>query len=192
MKKFENVNHDEYVKVQEDRMTTLQHEYPISPWHKYIFEEFKPYLKSPLVDIGCRNGLLLDKLEEEGIESHGIELTELAKFAQSKGRKVIQADIQGKTPFEDKFFKSAVMTHVIEHCYDPEKALQEISRILDGYILIVFPASGLSEEARDKYGHYSAFENIDDLSDLMVKNGFEIVQTINEGWAYQVIIAKTK
>jgi len=41
----------------------------------------------------------------------------------------INSDIQGKTPFPDKYFDYVFCSHVLEHLDDPEAALKEISRI---------------------------------------------------------------
>jgi len=184
-------NNEEYIKYQEGRHTSLTHDYPISPWHSYIFEEFKPYLKAPVLDVGTRNGAVLDKLEEEGYESWGVEITDIAKWAQIHKRKVIQCDIQKRTLFPDKFFKSVIATHVIEHCYDPEAAIQEIKRILDGHILLIFPTQGRIKEGEwINYGHFSGFLGTEDMSDLLKKNGFEIIKTYNRASHLCTVIAK--
>jgi len=177
MESFKPKSKEEYMQVQSDRMTSLTHEYPISPWHEDVFNEFKYHLKSPVIDIGCRNGKLLDKLKEESYDAHGIELTDLALHAQKMGRQVIQHDIHDRTPYEDKFFKSAIMTHVLEHLHDPEKALREVYRILCGHLLVIFPSQGMNEEQRDRFGHYSFFTGIDDVCELLNKTDFDIFHT---------------
>jgi len=190
MQSFEPKSQEDYVRLQALRMTSLTHEYPLSPWHADVFNEFKPYLKAPVVDIGCRNGKLLDKLEEEGYEAYGIEITDLALHAQSKGRKVTQADIHLGVPFADKFFKSAIITHALEHFHNPEKALNEVKRILDGHILIIFPGQSISEQWKDNYGHFSFFKDNDDVCELLKKVGFEIVQIYSKANFWNTIIAK--
>ena len=187
MKSFKPVSKEEYIKIQTNRNTSNHHEYPLSPWHDDVFNEFKKYLVSPIVDIGTRNGLLVEILKEKGFDAYGIEITDIADFAKSKGRNVFKCDIQEKTPFEDKFFKSAVMTHTIEHCYDVEAALREIKRILDGHILIIFPAQSVVDI---KYAHFTAIESINQLSEILKNNGFEIIRTYEKGIYCQTIIAK--
>lgn len=190
MKSFKPKSQADYKRIQSIRMTSLTHEYPTSPWHDDIFNEFKPYLKSPVIDIGTRNGKVLDKLKEEGYDAYGVEITDIALHAQTMGRKVIQHDIHEKTPFEDKFFKSVIMTHTLEHLHNPEKALNEIKRILDGHILIVFPAQWPDKHQRDNYGHFSFFEDNDDVSKLLKKVGFEIVNAYSKANFWNTIIAK--
>lgn len=183
---------EEYIKQQEARHTSNEHEYPLSPWHFDMFNEFNEYLKEPILDIGTRNGLLLDELKKRGFqEVYGIEITDIAKFAQKMGRPVIQYDIQKRTPFRDKYFKSAIATQVLEHCYDVNTALDEIRRILDGYIYINFPLSN-NVKSWLPYGHYTTFASIDELKGLLEKHGFEVVKIndIEKGPWTKTIIAK--
>lgn len=185
MKLLKPKNQAEYVEVQEKRHTSLTHEYPLSPWHDDIFTKFKEHLKSPIVDIGCRNGKLLDKLEEDGYEAWGVEITDIAKWAQLNKRKVIQCDIQQRTIFKDKFFKTVIMTHALEHCYDPAAALKEIDRILEGYLYLVVPFGGYEI----RFGHYTSFENIEEVIELLKQNNFKIDDQYSKGNAYNYVIA---
>lgn len=190
MESYPIKSQEDYKRVQSNRMTSLKHEYPLSPWHADVFNEFKPYLKAPVIDIGTRNGLLLDELEKAGYEAHGIELTDLAFHAQKMGRKVLQADIHLGTPFADKFFKSVIITHALEHFHSPEIALQEVKRILDGHIFIIVPVQSINEQQRDQYGHFSFFSGNDDVCELLKKAGFEIVSTYSKGGSWNAVIAK--
>ena len=190
MKSYRIKSQKDYKRLQSIRMTSLKHEYPLSPWHADVFNEFKPYLKAPVVDIGTRNGLLLDELEKAGYEAHGIEITDLALHAQEMGRKVVQADIHLGVPFADKFFKSAIITHALEHFHSPEKALLEVKRILDGHIFIIFPGQSPNEQMRDNYGHFSFFADNDDVCELLKKVGFEIVSAYSKGGSWNAVIAK--
>lgn len=189
MKTLQPKSHEDFVETQAARHTSETHEYPISPWHRFIFSEFKSYLASPVLDIGTRNGLVLDELEKLGYEAWGVEITDIAKWAQVNKRKVIQCDIQERTLFKDKFFKSVVITACIEHLYKPVEALNEIKRILDGHILIVFPVQGLSE-VRD--AHYTCWSTIKEMTDWLEENGLEIIYSKSESVVENVIIAKVK
>ena len=185
MKLLKPKSYKDYIQHQADRHTSLTHEYPLSPWHDDIFTEFKEHLASPIVDIGCRNGKLLDKLTEEGYDAWGIEITDIAQFAREKGRNVVQEDIQKKTSFDDNFFKTAIMTHSLEHCYNPSAALRETSRILNGYIYLVIPFGGYDTH----FGHYASFESFGDVIKLLEENGFKIDKQYSKGNAYNYIFA---
>jgi len=200
MKSFQPKSHKEYVKAQENHHTSNHHEYPLSPWHKNIFKIFRPYLKSPILDIGCRNGILLDDLERLNYVAYGIELTDIAEFAKSKGRKVVQGDIQGNTGFEDGWFKSAIMTHCIEHLHNPDAAIEEIKRIVDGYVFLAFPTHSLIVEGDvPKDTHYSAWSDLEDMENYLKSHKLEIVHRLGQystgdqsrGWADNEIIFKT-
>ncbi len=178
---------------QEQRHTSNTHEYPLSPWHLEMFDEFGEYLKEPVIDIGTRNGLLLEELAKRGYpEATGIEITDIADHAKSMGRNVVKGDIQKRTEWEDGHFKSAIATQVIEHLYDVEAGIKEIRRILDGYIYIGFPLQNLeSAQENLKYGHYTTFESMEEMCKLLTDNGFEIIKTDPKGSYTQTIIAKT-
>ena len=184
MKFLKPKSQEEYIQVQEERHTSLVHEYPISPWHEDLFTKFNQHLKAPIIDIGTRNGKILDVLEEKGFESWGVELTDIAKWAQFNRRKVIQCDIHERTLFPDKFFKTAIMTHALEHCYDMEKVLKEINRILEGHFYLVTLTGGSIEQA-----HYINFENIEEIVELLENNGFKVDDYYSTGNAYNYIFA---
>jgi SAM-dependent methyltransferase len=158
-----------------------------------LLDEFKEYLKEPILDIGTRNGLLLEELEKRGYpDAIGIEVTDIADHAKSMGRNVVKGDIQKRTEWEDGHFHSAIATQVIEHFNDPEAGIKEIRRILDGYIYINFPIQSVAEAVSNlRFGHYTTFESMDDMVDLLKRNGFEIVKTDPKGSYTYTIIAKT-
>lgn len=182
---------EQYKKDQEDRHVHNEYEYVVSFWNEDVIDKYSEYLEGPILDVGCRNGKLLDVLEEKGYEAHGVELTDIADFAMTKGRKVLKLDFQEGTPYEDKKFKTIIMSHVLEHFYEPDKALQEAKRILSGYIIIHTPMTGDKDLLRN-YAEYIAFENPDDICNLLVNNGFEIVKIGENNSLNQLVIAKTK
>lgn len=196
MKTVQTKNKEEYIKHQEGHVD-IGREYGLSGWHTNLIEgEYAKYLISPVLDIGTRNGLFLDKLEEVGITAYGIEITDTAKFAQSMGRKVIQGDIQEKTDWPDKFFKSAVMTHCLEHLDRPVEALKEIKRIVDGPIIICIPIQGENEDYMKEegpvHGHHTFFESYDDAAKFVVDCGFEILERKDDGIWTMWLVVKSK
>lgn len=182
---------EEFKKVQEARHTSMYHEYPLSPWHLEIMAEYPEYLVSPVFDVGTRNGLLVEELNNRGIEAVGIEITDLADNAIKLGRNVIKGDIQEKTPFEDGHFKTVIATHVIEHCYKPEEAVKEIRRVLDGHLFVYYPLCCGEKEYLTHFGHYLGIEKDSDITDILEANGFEIIKKIDGGQWNRGLIAKT-
>jgi SAM-dependent methyltransferase len=192
MQFYTPANDEEFKTVQEARHTSNEHEYPLSPWHEEIMNDFSEYLVAPVLDVGCRNGLFVETLNKKGIEAAGIEITDIADYAIGLGRNVIKGDIQKKTDFEDGYFKTVVASHVIEHCYDPENAVKEIRRILDGYLIMYYPFCCGTKEYLTNFGHYVGIESDQEIIDFLEKNGFEIVKLIDGGQWSRGLIAKTK
>lgn len=116
---------------------------------------------------------LLDGLEvlEVGGAAHnafGLNTTNVDKFsvddprfapyaeAQKKhgdGRTVMPVDIIApgdKIPVPDKSFDAVISSHVIEHFFDPIKALKEWARIARKYIFIICPQPDALESDRGK------------------------------------------
>ncbi len=96
-----------------------------------------------IIDIGCANGYFGRLLQESGNEVFGFDISEQA-IAESK--KVLSSaevlDIQKDIlPFESGSIDIAIFSETIEHLFLPEKALQEIKRVLkdNGYVLITTP-----------------------------------------------------
>jgi SAM-dependent methyltransferase len=78
---------------------------------------------------------------------HCLELRE--EFCEVLGRQpgiagVHAADIERRTPFEDRSFDRIVAIHVLEHLRDLPRAIDEIARILadDGIFDVVLPCEG--------------------------------------------------
>lgn len=184
----EPITDEEFKKAQSERHTSLTHEYPESPWYQEVYNEFLPYIKEPFLDIGTRSGTLLLGLQSRGIKNvTGLEVTDLALHDQELGRPVVQGDIQKRTQFEDKQFKSATMLHALEHCYDPIGALNEIKRIVDGHIMFIIPAQSFLDY---KYAHYSYFGELPEFVEFLKEQGFEVIKAWSNGSMVNCVICK--
>ncbi len=96
MKILKTKDKEEYIRHQLGHID-LNNDYEVSPWNNILFEEkYKPYLSSPILDVGARNGMVLERLKDMGFEATGIEITEAATIAQGRGRNVVMGDIQDK------------------------------------------------------------------------------------------------
>jgi SAM-dependent methyltransferase len=80
-----------------------------------------------LLDIGCGNAWLGDHFEDYT----GIDVSqEAVNAARSKGREVIQADVDQPLPFADASFDGVVLKDVLEHVADPVALVREVLRVV--------------------------------------------------------------
>ncbi len=102
--------------------------------------------KKRILDVGCGNGYLLQKLREfdRNLELYGVDfspkLVENARKRLLNGA-IIKQNSAYNIPYSDKFFDIVVMTEVIEHLREPSRGLKEAYRVLkdDGYFIVTFP-----------------------------------------------------
>lgn len=106
--------------------------------YKLICEMVEP--NSKVIDLGCGNGSLLEKLiKEKNIIGEGVELVSSGVEAcKKKGLKVIQARIDEKLPFGDNSFDYSICNVTIQMVMYPEVLLSEMKRI-SKYQIISFP-----------------------------------------------------
>jgi 2-polyprenyl-3-methyl-5-hydroxy-6-metoxy-1,4-benzoquinol methylase len=94
-----------------------------------------------LLDVGCGNGDFLSKMQELKWIVQGIEIDEKAIIAaRAKGLNVQCLTLE-EANFEKNYFDVIVLSHVIEHVYDPESLLKQCYEILKpgGKIVITTP-----------------------------------------------------
>lgn len=146
---------------------------------KKAFRFFKPYISpvEPLLDIGTRDGWMLDYLRRKKFKDlQGIDITEEAvKYAQSQGRNVIWGDAHDLSAFEESEFGTVLMIHSLEHCYDPYKAINNVHRILkpSGVLFVEVP---LEEKVNPKVAHFCCFADVRSLSILVGEQDFDLLK----------------
>lgn len=92
----------------------------------------------PIVDIGCGDGFLLQKLKEIGLDSWGVDFS--ASSVNICREKKLNAEFFdfGSGILPDKKIKTAVLLDVLEHLLEPEKILSTLqSRNIDQIIISV-------------------------------------------------------
>lgn len=106
--------------------------------YKLICEMVEP--NSKVIDLGCGNGSLLEKLiKEKNVKGEGIELSlSGVEICQKKGLKVQQGKIDQKIPFGDNTFDYAICNVTIQMVMYPEVLLGEMKRVAK-YQIISFP-----------------------------------------------------
>lgn len=95
-----------------------------------------------LLDVGCGNGMFLDRMRQLGWEVTGVEPDGAAvKVAREKlGLEVIEGSLED-AGLPDKHFDAVTMNHVIEHVPDPIGTLKECQRVLKlrGKLVVATP-----------------------------------------------------
>jgi methionine biosynthesis protein MetW len=96
--------------------------------------------KARVIDLGCGNGILLQKLKtEKDIADYGIERSESAvRICRDKGLKVELGQIDKPLLFRDNEFDYAICNVTIQMVLYPEVLLREMKRIAR-YQIISFP-----------------------------------------------------
>ena len=121
-------------------------------------KEIKGKSKLRLLDIGSRDGYLLEKAKELGFEAEGLDISKKwAEFCKKRGFKVVVANLEKKMPFKDSYFDAVTILYVIEHVADSEFVIKEVIRVLkkDGILVIATPnLASLGSRLRSLFGRY--------------------------------------
>jgi methionine biosynthesis protein MetW len=97
-----------------------------------------------ILDIGCGRGTLLEQLRAQLPDAalFGVDISEnTAAATRARGFDARAADVSTGLPFPDERFDCVVFGEVIEHLFDPDAALREISRVLtpNGTAIVTTP-----------------------------------------------------
>lgn len=114
----------------------------LNRWDQEIIALAPP---SPLLDIGCGPGRLVNKLLESGYNDIcGIDLTKQGLFlAREKSLKSaadslhLTKGMAEKLPFKGEVFKSVVISGALHHLEKPKPVLAEAARVLDNSGLLI-------------------------------------------------------
>jgi SAM-dependent methyltransferase len=83
-----------------------------------------------LLEIGCGQGLFLERARESGWRVQGVEILEpVAARARERGLEVFLGTLE-EARFPDGSFDAVTMREVIEHIVDPVALLAEVARVL--------------------------------------------------------------
>ena len=89
--------------------------------------------ESKILEIGCHDGYLLNKFEENGHSVLGIEPSPMASIAKEKYKLDVIQDFFTRESCEDEDFNFIIMRHVLEHVPDPyEFLLDSFSKLKVG------------------------------------------------------------
>jgi 2-polyprenyl-3-methyl-5-hydroxy-6-metoxy-1,4-benzoquinol methylase len=139
-----------------------------------------------ILDVGCGSGVYLHILKKHGWDVYGVEMSAKAVgFATEKmGLPNIRCGTLEEAKYPGEFFEVVLMSHVIEHLFDPVRTLHEINRILKkgGLLIITTPnIDSVNFKIFGKYWfpletprHLNLFE-VSSMSKLFRETGFELV-----------------
>jgi 2-polyprenyl-3-methyl-5-hydroxy-6-metoxy-1,4-benzoquinol methylase len=100
-----------------------------------------PSTGAQLLEIGCGNGLMLEKMRSRGWDVTGIEFDPACVAqAEARGLTCYGHDLR-ELALPSESFDAIYMGHVIEHLYDPRSLLVECRRVLKpgGELVIITP-----------------------------------------------------
>jgi SAM-dependent methyltransferase len=113
-----------------------------------------------VLDIGCGQGLALEKFREAGLQATGITLGGDYDICRDKGFDVHQMD-QNFMAFDDGSFDFLWCRHVLEHSVAPFFTLSEYKRVTKpgGRLYVEVPAPDSSAHHETNPNHYSVLPN---------------------------------
>lgn len=94
-----------------------------------------------VIDVGCGNGELIERLGDLGWEAQGVDVDELAvRVANKRGLRAHIGTLESQN-YPENSFDAVTVSHVIEHVHDPRSLLRECYRILKprGRLIIATP-----------------------------------------------------
>lgn len=98
-------------------------------------------LKSTVIDLGCGEGSLMQKLiTEKQCQCTGIEIAASGvEICKQKGLQVLQGEIDTTLPFEDNAFETALCNVTLQMVMYPEETVKEMKRVASKKIIVSFP-----------------------------------------------------
>ncbi len=135
-----------------------------------------------VLEVGCGGGAFLGRLEKEGCEAVGVDLSEEAVEAAKKmvgGSAVLRADALA-LPFDDASFDRLVSHHLVEHLENLPGALDDWRRVLEpgGFLVICTPNRLYANPGIfNDPGHRHIYV-LDELAGVVEAAGFEVVDTM--------------
>lgn len=99
------------------------------------------YAKGDLIDIGCGRMPYRKAIEPKVEKYIGLDHPSISKFYQPDKKPDILADITKKLPIKNSSFDTVLMLQVMEYLQDPQRAIDNIEKILKpgGVVIISSP-----------------------------------------------------
>jgi 2-polyprenyl-3-methyl-5-hydroxy-6-metoxy-1,4-benzoquinol methylase len=144
----------------------IRYEQLIKNRYSLILNMIEKYVdkSKPVLDVGTRDGALLDYFKENGFTKlYCIDVCEDSiSIAKEKGYHAQIMDAQHMT-FENKF-GTIIMSHVLEHCPDIQKVIDGAYKSLEGGgVLFVEVPRQNQQKIPNKDAHYHFFPSLQHL-----------------------------
>jgi 2-polyprenyl-3-methyl-5-hydroxy-6-metoxy-1,4-benzoquinol methylase len=101
-----------------------------------------PAAGARLLEVGCGNGSMLEKMQRRGWQVEGVEFDpECVKRVEARGLKCYARDLR-ELGLPEETFDAIYLGHVIEHLYEPGNLLKECWRVLkrNGHLVMTTPS----------------------------------------------------
>lgn len=157
--------------------------------NKFIINTLKTESFESLLDAGCGDGFLLNIINKNYIGKilYGIDISNLIIDKNKilfKDIEFVAADISGQDLNINKSFDVITCSEVIEHLENWQNAIKNIYLLLKkNGILILTTQSGKRYKSDLNLGHIQHYE-LSDLTNELVKNGFEILTAYKKGFPF--------
>jgi len=128
-----------------------------------------------ILDVGCAGGILLDFLKESGYNKvAGLDPSEdCVKKMSDRGIESYLGSIYSVNPaIPGKSFDLIILSGVMEHLFDVQKAVQTLDRYLEdsGKIFIGVPDAARYGDYFNSFSYYFNFEHINHFSNTSLNN----------------------
>jgi SAM-dependent methyltransferase len=153
-----------------------------------------------ILDIGCRAAAhIVVEFHNRGYKNtYGMDIGSEAESNWSNNLKMLRdflkkGDIHDGNPFDFKFDMIS-MSHVLEHLYDPKKAIGVIHDSLsdNGIVYVIIPFQS-KDELYNHHPHYVSFENEEEHIKFWEDNGFKVLMhKVVDGNPDQVIPGESR
>lgn len=137
-----------------------------------------------ILDIGCGKGWYLHYLIEQGFSVAAMDVERWGRFENVNFVQASAADL----PFKENLFDTVIMTDVLEHIKNDVGALEEVSRVTKGRLIIsvsnsddgVLPEYNLTFKHHKDKTHYREYSQ-EEISAKLEKAGFVVKHFFLEG-----------
>ena len=132
-------------------------------------KQLSKHIVGKTLDVGCGTKPYAHLFTSK--EYIGLEIDSVANRKEKKADCYYDGSV---FPFADGSFDSAVANEVFEHVFDPDRFLNEVSRVLrsGGVLLMTMPFVWDEHEQPYDYARYSSFG----IRSILQRHGFEILE----------------
>jgi SAM-dependent methyltransferase len=118
----------------------------LANWDAGFYAKYTDALRPPrpggrVLDVGCGVGQVIGKLAADGVEAHGVEVSEPSVARARKLGAQAQAYDGRRLPYPDAHFAAVGTLNVLEHVDEPEAFLAEMARVAEpgGRLIVSSP-----------------------------------------------------